>query len=245
MGNGRGMSRSSHLMCRISSQSTQRRPCQNRLVNEPGPSRSNFKRRFFRCQCRVVTGWFCETVVSRKHENAVITGSYGFTPYGPQFRASENTGPERTPGGHSLARLVERAARITPENNGKIRPKPDRENAFVGASGGERGIRTLETVPRLHTFQACAFDHSATSPSAGCLAVGGGCGKGAQVAFRGSRVWPKTGLATASGHPARLRNCRMELSRCAVPGMLRTGFQRIARLSGPWSFRFRAPLRRK
>ena len=30
--------------------------------------------------------------------------------------------------------------------------------------GGERGIRTLETVTRLHAFQACAFDHSATSP---------------------------------------------------------------------------------
>ncbi len=32
-------------------------------------------------------------------------------------------------------------------------------------SGGETGIRTLETVSRLHTFQACAFDHSATSPA--------------------------------------------------------------------------------
>ena len=31
-------------------------------------------------------------------------------------------------------------------------------------NGGESGIRTHETVPRLHTFQACAFDHSATSP---------------------------------------------------------------------------------
>ena len=31
-------------------------------------------------------------------------------------------------------------------------------------NGGETGIRTLETVSRLHTFQACAFDHSATSP---------------------------------------------------------------------------------
>ena len=30
--------------------------------------------------------------------------------------------------------------------------------------GGERGIRTLETVSRLHAFQACAFNHSATSP---------------------------------------------------------------------------------
>ena len=35
---------------------------------------------------------------------------------------------------------------------------------FSGLNGGERGIRTLETVTRLHTFQACAFDHSATSP---------------------------------------------------------------------------------
>ena len=32
-------------------------------------------------------------------------------------------------------------------------------------NGGETGIRTLETVPRLHAFQACAFDHSATSPT--------------------------------------------------------------------------------
>lgn len=35
--------------------------------------------------------------------------------------------------------------------------------------GGETGIRTLETVSRLHTFQACAFDHSATSPLRGLL----------------------------------------------------------------------------
>src|SRR5487761_2794924 len=33
--------------------------------------------------------------------------------------------------------------------------------------GGEKGIRTLETVTRLHTFQACAFDHSAISPCHG------------------------------------------------------------------------------
>ena len=31
-------------------------------------------------------------------------------------------------------------------------------------NGGQTGIRTLETVTRLHTFQACAFDHSATCP---------------------------------------------------------------------------------
>ncbi len=34
----------------------------------------------------------------------------------------------------------------------------------VRECGGQTGIRTLETVSRLHTFQACAFDHSATCP---------------------------------------------------------------------------------
>ncbi len=37
----------------------------------------------------------------------------------------------------------------------------------------ERESRTLETVPRLHTFQACAFDHSAHLSVARCLAWGG------------------------------------------------------------------------
>jgi hypothetical protein len=37
-------------------------------------------------------------------------------------------------------------------------------NDLCVVDGGETGIRTLETVSRLHTFQACAFDHSATSP---------------------------------------------------------------------------------
>lgn len=34
-----------------------------------------------------------------------------------------------------------------------------------GCYGGESGIRTRVTVSRKHTFQACAFNHSATSPS--------------------------------------------------------------------------------
>ena len=31
-------------------------------------------------------------------------------------------------------------------------------------NGGENGIRTHERVSPLHAFQACAFNHSATSP---------------------------------------------------------------------------------
>ena len=38
--------------------------------------------------------------------------------------------------------------------------------------GGATGIRTLETVSRLHTFQACAFDHSATAPLRGVYDAG-------------------------------------------------------------------------
>ncbi len=35
---------------------------------------------------------------------------------------------------------------------------------LTNSSGGESGIRTRDTVSRIHTFQACAFNHSATSP---------------------------------------------------------------------------------
>jgi hypothetical protein len=31
--------------------------------------------------------------------------------------------------------------------------------------GGETGIRTLDTLSRIHAFQACAFSHSAISPA--------------------------------------------------------------------------------
>lgn len=36
---------------------------------------------------------------------------------------------------------------------------------FFLDNGGEKGIRTLDTVSRIHAFQACAFNHSATSPA--------------------------------------------------------------------------------
>ena len=32
-------------------------------------------------------------------------------------------------------------------------------------NGGEKGIRTLDTIARIHAFQACAFNHSAISPT--------------------------------------------------------------------------------
>lgn len=70
-----------------------------------------------------------------------------------QARAVMRSGeyrPERPLPGQSAQRPVLSPSRITRKYNEKIRPPPDRENAFAGASGGDEGIRTLETVSRLH-----------------------------------------------------------------------------------------------
>ena len=59
------------------------------------------------------------------------------------------------------------------------------ETVFANVGGGETGIRTLETVSRLHTFQACAFDHSATSP---CRAIYPGLRRGDKSATQKTRA---------------------------------------------------------
>ena len=64
-------------------------------------------------------------------------------------------------------------ARITLENNGKIRPQPDRENAFARASGGEGGIRTHGTLAGSTVFETAPIDHSGTSPHLGGLREAG------------------------------------------------------------------------
>ena len=93
-----------------------------------------------------------------------FSGSCGSEPKVVRLTGLENTATERMLSAIVVLRAVNSPTRITPENNAKIRPQPDREHPFARASGGSIGIRTLETVPRLHTFQACAFDHSATDP---------------------------------------------------------------------------------
>ena len=40
----------------------------------------------------------------------------------------------------------------------------DANPGFLFEFGGERGVRTLDTLSRIHTFQACSFSHSDTSP---------------------------------------------------------------------------------
>ena len=58
------------------------------------------------------------------------------------------------------------------ENRRKSASSKGPERVRKGDGGGATGIRTLETVSRLHTFQACAFDHSATAPLGACLSSG-------------------------------------------------------------------------
>jgi len=56
-----------------------------------------------------------------------------------QSSAPENIGLERTLPGLLVPGPVLSPWRITLENNGKIRPQPDQEKAFAGASGGGDG----------------------------------------------------------------------------------------------------------
>jgi hypothetical protein len=53
--------------------------------------------------------------------------------------------------------------------------------------GGWGGIRTHDTVSRIHTFQACAFDRSATHPSCRALGLWAGVGRRRLDQFRRRR----------------------------------------------------------
>ena len=59
--------------------------------------------------------------------------------------------------------------------------KPTYAKASVG-EGGDQGIRTLDTVSRIHTFQACLFNHSSRSPIPSSLKASMG-GKNKELDF--------------------------------------------------------------
>ncbi len=75
-------------------------------------------------------------------------------------RLAEN-GPGRVP-----ACGCENPGLQSPGNNGRIRLSREsrRSGPIKAIYGGGSGIRTRDTVSRIHTFQACAFNHSATPP---------------------------------------------------------------------------------
>ena len=84
-----------------------------------------------------------------------------------QATGPENIGPERPLPDMLAPGPVLSPTRITHENNGKIRPEPDRENAFARASGGWGGIRTHGTVARTSVFKTDSLNHSDTHPRIG------------------------------------------------------------------------------
>ena len=77
------------------------------------------------------------------------------------FADNGSEGPWHTssPAGWSICGPIIVGSSSTARPSGRISQGKASPN-----NGGGTGIRTLETVSRLHTFQACAFDHSATPP---------------------------------------------------------------------------------
>jgi hypothetical protein len=75
-----------------------------------------------------------------------ITDGYSRSPEQRRLTGLANIGAEGTLSVFPGNVPVDSATRITPENNGKIRPSQDRENAFVRASGGG-GATAIEPPP--------------------------------------------------------------------------------------------------
>ena len=77
-------------------------------------------------------------VQAAPQKNVIISEAYKLFTKMAQSRGPENIVPERPPPPLPTPKPVLSPTGITLDNNGKLRPQPDRENAFAGASGGER-----------------------------------------------------------------------------------------------------------
>ena len=106
---------------------------------------------------KLETGKLSTAVLSAKRVDFPTTGtgrgylSINFNVLCYFTKQAKATGREKIDRERPRSGLLARApvnspTRITLENNAKIRPEPDRENAFARASGGDEGIRTLETL---------------------------------------------------------------------------------------------------
>lgn len=79
-------------------------------------------------------------------------------------RSKRDVGPSEIYSASSAGSLKGGQPHQCPLKQKEKRPQWGPWTGLAFESGGESGIRTRETVSRLHAFQACAFDHSATSP---------------------------------------------------------------------------------
>ena len=94
--------------------------------------------------------------------------TYSCSPEQPRLTGRENMATERTLSTFSALGAVNSPTCITLENNGKIRPQPDRENRFAKASGG--GTKT-GVEPSLRCAwplaPSIAFRYTRPAPSLG------------------------------------------------------------------------------
>ena len=92
-----------------------------------------------------------------------------------------------------------------------------------GLSGGGSGIRTRDTVSRIHTFQACAFNHSATPP----IRPGGKApGRNFRVFIAARRASARRSLPLSQIFHARLQNRDLQSPAKPPPALLSGRFRR-------------------
>ena len=101
--------------------------------------------------------------------------------------------------------------------NHEIRPK------IGNGYGGGRGIRTLDTVSRIHALQACAFDHSATPPERSSVAIPATRSTGSQVVLVRDRIPSTTDVRAKFGAALAGTRCQTSAVSCPCP---RPGNQR-------------------
>ena len=111
---------------------------------------------------RLLVGNSKSTEITRKNtmRNQLFT-----TPY--QNRAVQRLrefGGERTDFGALARPGSAEVSRRTAQILGIFGANPRAENIRPIGTGGRGGIRTLDTLSRMHAFQACALNHSATLP---------------------------------------------------------------------------------
>ncbi len=94
----------------------------------------------------------------------------------------------------------------------------ERISALDAATGGGSGIRTRDTVSRIHTFQACAFSHSATPPA--------GAGRRADAVVTASPTVPgraRRDLSSERGRAQPIGAAFTAIRRCALREPNRAG----------------------
>ena len=81
-----------------------------------------------------------------------------------KYRAPENTGLSENQNRIHTFNEVQRPSSRCLQRWAQTSESAALENGMSWASGGGSGIRTHDTVSRIHAFQACAFSHSAIPP---------------------------------------------------------------------------------